>query len=198
MKSLIAYLLLPTTAQAALAAPPSINAAIPNIPASLPGAGNDSSKNPGPRRATEAQADAPSPGTPCGDEGDWFCMTSTWQRCASGQWSAVFAVAPGTQCAPLGLADNIYFSAIASGSVPTLSGPAVTSVPMITTTDVIVSSPTSAVITVLKSSTTSSAALDTPTPDVPKADTSGGASPRGNSLWATVEVALIVAAWLLR
>lgn len=38
-------------------------------------------------------------GTPCTDEGAWNCIGGTsFQRCASGTWSAVQAVAPGTVC----------------------------------------------------------------------------------------------------
>ena len=41
------------------------------------------------------------PGTPCpADEGNWNCIDGTsFQRCASGQWSQVQAVAGGTTCA---------------------------------------------------------------------------------------------------
>ncbi|KAK0636619.1 hypothetical protein B0T17DRAFT_613328 [Bombardia bombarda] len=43
------------------------------------------------------------PGTPCPFEGQWDCQTSSWQRCASGLWSAVVPCAQGTQCLPAGL-----------------------------------------------------------------------------------------------
>ena len=41
------------------------------------------------------------PGTPCpADEGNWNCIDGTsFQRCASGQWSLVQVVAGGTTCA---------------------------------------------------------------------------------------------------
>lgn len=43
-------------------------------------------------------------GTSCADtEGAWYCMTSAFQRCASGQWSEVMDCAPGTVCEPDGL-----------------------------------------------------------------------------------------------
>lgn len=49
----------------------------------------------------------PGVGSPCGDnEGAWFCMSSTFQRCASGQWSEVMTCAPGTVCEPAGLTDE--------------------------------------------------------------------------------------------
>ncbi|KAJ5832030.1 CAZyme family AA11 [Penicillium riverlandense] len=36
----------------------------------------------------------------CSSEGEWNCIDgSSFQRCASGQWSAVMPVAPGTECA---------------------------------------------------------------------------------------------------
>lgn len=36
-------------------------------------------------------------------EGAWYCMTNTFQRCASGKWSTVMDCAPGTVCKPEGL-----------------------------------------------------------------------------------------------
>lgn len=48
--------------------------------------------------------DAMGVGSLCpGSEGAWFCMSSSFQRCASGQWSAALACAPGTVCQPEGL-----------------------------------------------------------------------------------------------
>jgi hypothetical protein len=41
-------------------------------------------------------------GSSCSDEGQWYCMTSSFQRCASGQWSTVMQCAAGTQCSPSG------------------------------------------------------------------------------------------------
>ncbi|KAK5663130.1 hypothetical protein OQA88_6547 [Cercophora sp. LCS_1] len=39
------------------------------------------------------------PGTACSPEGQWNCIGGTsFQRCASGQWSAIMAVAGGTTC----------------------------------------------------------------------------------------------------
>ncbi|KAL6873132.1 hypothetical protein J3F83DRAFT_732175 [Trichoderma novae-zelandiae] len=43
----------------------------------------------------------------CAPEGQWNCMTTSWQRCASGTWSSVVACAPGTICQPFGLTDYI-------------------------------------------------------------------------------------------
>ncbi|RSL94816.1 hypothetical protein CEP52_012419 [Fusarium oligoseptatum] len=42
------------------------------------------------------------PGTACKPEGYWNCHKggTSWQRCASGTWSVVMNVAPGTKCIP--------------------------------------------------------------------------------------------------
>ncbi|KAI0396727.1 hypothetical protein F5Y17DRAFT_455795 [Xylariaceae sp. FL0594] len=43
-------------------------------------------------------------GSSCaGSEGQWNCMTSSFQRCGSGQWSVVEQCATGTICSPTGL-----------------------------------------------------------------------------------------------
>jgi hypothetical protein len=42
-------------------------------------------------------------GSACSTEGQWNCMTNSFQRCASGQWSAVMNCAAGTMCTPTGL-----------------------------------------------------------------------------------------------
>ncbi|KAI1073880.1 hypothetical protein F5B20DRAFT_565747 [Whalleya microplaca] len=43
-------------------------------------------------------------GSSCdGSEGQWNCITNTFQRCASGQWSVVMDCADGTICEPAGL-----------------------------------------------------------------------------------------------
>ncbi|KAL7815302.1 hypothetical protein V8C44DRAFT_324103 [Trichoderma aethiopicum] len=46
-------------------------------------------------------------GEACFPEGQWNCMTTSWQRCASGSWSAVVPCATGTMCQPFGLTDHI-------------------------------------------------------------------------------------------
>ncbi|KAI1259264.1 hypothetical protein F5Y18DRAFT_410253 [Xylariaceae sp. FL1019] len=38
-----------------------------------------------------------------GSEGQWNCMTDSFQRCGSGQWSVTQQCAAGTQCSPSGL-----------------------------------------------------------------------------------------------
>ncbi|TLS25889.1 hypothetical protein PpBr36_07880 [Pyricularia pennisetigena] len=43
-------------------------------------------------------------GSTCdGSEGQWNCMTTSWQRCAAGRWSVVVDAADGTTCHPGGL-----------------------------------------------------------------------------------------------
>ncbi|KAH9434790.1 hypothetical protein MCOR02_003753 [Pyricularia oryzae] len=43
-------------------------------------------------------------GSTCdGSEGQWNCMTTSWQRCAAGRWSVVVDMADGTNCHPGGL-----------------------------------------------------------------------------------------------
>lgn len=45
-----------------------------------------------------------SPGASCTDsEGQWNCLTSSFQICGSGTWSAVQQCALGTKCSPAGL-----------------------------------------------------------------------------------------------
>jgi hypothetical protein len=41
-------------------------------------------------------------GSGCSPEGQWNCMTTSWQRCASGVWSVEMQMAAGTRCAPSG------------------------------------------------------------------------------------------------
>lgn len=48
-------------------------------------------------------ANTTAPGTACTAEGEWNCLTTCWQRCASGRWSDTMALAPGTVCMPAGL-----------------------------------------------------------------------------------------------
>ncbi|EHK49951.1 uncharacterized protein TrAtP1_007818 [Trichoderma atroviride] len=64
--------------------------------------------------ANEPQNDTyPSPamaqpiGQMCSPEGQWNCMTTSFQRCASGSWSIAFPCAAGTICQPFGLTDYI-------------------------------------------------------------------------------------------
>lgn len=67
--------------------------------------------------ATKSSSAAPSTGTvgpvsggqtgPCTDEGAWACLDgSSFQRCASGAWSAVMPMAAGTTCT-VGISDTL-------------------------------------------------------------------------------------------
>lgn len=65
------------------------------------------------------RADAMGVGSPCaGSEGAWFCMSSSFQRCASGRWTAAVACAPGTVCQPEGLTYDLQ-SAFGIAPAPT-------------------------------------------------------------------------------
>jgi hypothetical protein len=45
-------------------------------------------------------------GSGCSPEGQWNCMTTSWQRCASGVWSVEMQMAAGTRCAPSGFTED--------------------------------------------------------------------------------------------
>lgn len=51
-------------------------------------------------------------GTPCSQEGEWACLPggASFQRCASGRWSAVMGMANGMSCTP-GLSANMAMGA---------------------------------------------------------------------------------------
>ncbi|KAM3498717.1 hypothetical protein MY10362_007981 [Beauveria mimosiformis] len=65
-----------------------------------------------------------SAGSSCSDEGQWNCMTSSWQRCAAGRWSVVMQCARGTTCRPAGLAREMSIQH--DGSVSSNGGPPTT------------------------------------------------------------------------
>ncbi|KAK3900324.1 hypothetical protein C8A05DRAFT_36052 [Staphylotrichum tortipilum] len=63
-------------------------------PAPTPGSGSSGSGSSG-----SGSAGAHAAGSACTNEGAWNCIGGKqWQRCASGLWSAVQPVAPGTVC----------------------------------------------------------------------------------------------------
>lgn len=81
-----------TAPTAAPAAPPVVVSppATPQVPATPPSTGGNAPASGGGGFA---------PGTACSSEGQWNCIGgSSFQRCASGSWSAVMAVAGGTSC----------------------------------------------------------------------------------------------------
>ncbi|KUI54872.1 hypothetical protein VP1G_02283 [Cytospora mali] len=56
-------------------------------------------------------------GSACaGFEGEWYCMTTSFQRCASGQWSDVIDTADGTICEPSGLTNDFQPAFVCSSS----------------------------------------------------------------------------------
>lgn len=63
------------------------------------------------------------PGSVCDQEGQWKCMSTSWQRCASGRWSVIMSTAIGTTCAPLGLTADFHIQSDPSAlQVPYTSG----------------------------------------------------------------------------
>ncbi|RGP66514.1 extracellular protein [Fusarium longipes] len=48
-------------------------------------------------------------GSGCSTEGQWHCMTNSFQRCAGGHWSMKMAMAEGTKCVPAGYTDDFNF-----------------------------------------------------------------------------------------
>lgn len=80
-------------------------------PATLPGQKPDSSTQ---RKTSQRVAAMPGSvhrraeavGSACSSEGQWNCMTRSWQRCAAGRWSEVVNCAKGTVCAPAGLTND--------------------------------------------------------------------------------------------
>lgn len=198
MKAAIANLLLPAMALASATAPSPATAADSLIV----------------RPAASDQATSPVQGAACTDEGDWFCAISTYQRCASGQWSVVSAVATGTECTPYGLSHNSsilqpppYFSIIAGGSVPYPSSEPLP-IALTTTTVLAVSSQTvgastsssvtmSATTTAGSSATSSAPASGSQSPTAPKTKVSDGFRSGGVGLWVAIEVVMFVGAQLL-
>jgi hypothetical protein len=70
----------------------------PELPVEEPG-----NTEPAPEIPSNGSGDAPSGGfavgTACDQEGDWNCVGgSSFQRCASGAWSTVMALAQGVEC----------------------------------------------------------------------------------------------------
>ncbi|KAG8167268.1 hypothetical protein KVR01_002957 [Diaporthe batatas] len=58
-------------------------------------------------------------GSPCPElEGEWNCMVTSFQRCASGRWSIVLNTAHGTVCEPEGFSHD-FQPAFASWYPPT-------------------------------------------------------------------------------
>lgn len=83
----------------------------------------DNHSPPSPAQSTDASTthsltprSQQAPGSACaGSEGQWNCMTTSWQRCAAGEWSAVMQCAAGTECAPAGLTYDFTVQATDAG-----------------------------------------------------------------------------------
>lgn len=105
----------PTETSSAAPAPTSTQgpagASTPSVPEPVP----SSTSEPAP--APTSSSSGSSPGTlrgPCTPEGQWNCIAGTsFQRCASGQWSVSLQMAAGTQCSP-GLSAELSISAVMS------------------------------------------------------------------------------------
>jgi len=55
--------------------------------------------SPGAGSGGDAADGSMTPGKACNPEGQWNCVSGTYfQRCASGQWSVLMSMAPGTKC----------------------------------------------------------------------------------------------------
>jgi len=57
------------------------------------------------------------PGDDCaGSEGQWYCNTNSWQRCAAGKWSVVMQCAQGTICSPSGFTYDFHVQSTENGA----------------------------------------------------------------------------------
>ncbi|KAF3009220.1 hypothetical protein E8E14_008173 [Neopestalotiopsis sp. 37M] len=64
-------------------------------------------------------------GASCSNEGQWYCMGTSWQRCAAGQWSVVIQCAENTQCTPSGLSYDFAVEYKGAGNGASTSGASV-------------------------------------------------------------------------
>ncbi|KAK8048866.1 hypothetical protein PG994_010596 [Apiospora phragmitis] len=134
-------------------------------------------------------------GSSCSEEGQWNCMGSSWQRCAAGQWSSVVQCAPGTQCTPSGLSDdmdaeNTTDSSSDPSSPGSTSGGEPTSGKTDTCTDT--STPRLTTGNTLETTGVSSTPTKTPTVSTPTAGVPGGYS--GWKTWSLVGLVIAVLA----
>ncbi|KAK8133595.1 hypothetical protein PG984_005607 [Apiospora sp. TS-2023a] len=91
---------------------PSVSSSIPTTPSSSASATSSETVGLPSQTYTATSSAAPPTGTgstgggvltgPCQPEGEWNCLPggTSWQRCASGIWSVVVPMAPGTSCTP--------------------------------------------------------------------------------------------------
>ncbi|OIW31669.1 hypothetical protein CONLIGDRAFT_234714 [Coniochaeta ligniaria NRRL 30616] len=76
--------------------------------------------------------DQQTPGSSCpGSEGQWNCMTNSWQRCAAGRWSVVMQCAAGTACTPAGLTYDFKVQFSGQGTSSGSFAPRAVSLPLL-------------------------------------------------------------------
>ncbi|KAF3767554.1 hypothetical protein M406DRAFT_328625 [Cryphonectria parasitica EP155] len=99
MKTIPATIVLLATVNATQATTASLNPFSP-----MPATGDTTSLDYKQTSTLPRHVNAMGVGSSCaGSEGAWYCMSSAFQRCASGQWSRVVDCAEGTVCEPEGL-----------------------------------------------------------------------------------------------
>ncbi|KAJ2901542.1 hypothetical protein MKZ38_001675 [Zalerion maritima] len=72
-----------------------------------------------------SRADEQEAGSSCSEEGQWNCMTNSWQRCAAAVWSVTMPCADGTTCSPSGLTYDFAVNGdddVSGSSTATTSG----------------------------------------------------------------------------
>lgn len=126
-------------------------------------------------------------GSSCaGAEGAWYCLSSTFQRCASGEWSAVFNCADGTVCEPEGFTNDFQSAFAISAATdapgatpsPAMSTSAASTTTEHTSTETTTSSTEAAAATCTERSaaTCSSSSAEVTTEEGPSATASSTAS----------------------
>ncbi len=89
----------PTTTSTPVAAAKTTTLKTSTTKAAAPAATSSTSSSGGSSSGSGSTAGAHAVGSACTSEGAWNCIAGKqWQRCASGLWSAVQPVAPGTVC----------------------------------------------------------------------------------------------------
>jgi len=71
-----------------------VNSAGIPVPTTPPSRDGSTNNDTGSSTSTGAQSG------PCTTEGEWLCLGTSFQRCASGEWSPVMALASGMKCTP--------------------------------------------------------------------------------------------------
>ncbi|KZL88141.1 extracellular protein [Colletotrichum incanum] len=81
-------------------APAPTSAVVPSVsPSAAPSVAPTVVPSPSAGSGGDAADGSMTPGKACNPEGQWNCVSGThFQRCASGQWSVLMSMAPGTKC----------------------------------------------------------------------------------------------------